>query len=209
MTALPDEVRGALGAIVRGFAESAHWSALAQPVIGECAECGGTGWYGDNACDTCDLADGEYPPEPEPVDSYSLASGEIRRMGLLVLRWLRTHGELAARGLERYSRDSRSGQWEEGELFGHDLALSCQRHGTGFWDRAVLDVCDTCGGLLDGRGRKRSCPGCGLDAGPPVSLGESLSEASHELPEELGAWIDASDDGQVVRFDGLREIGER
>lgn len=99
----------------------------------------------------------------DPADAYELAEGEAFRLGLLACRWVRDHRELVEQAIEHASL----------RAIGHDLWLTSQRHGAGFWD-----------------------------GGYPEALGDALTEASRDISSSAHAWVEIDDQGEdVVRFE--------
>ena len=95
------------------------------------------------------------PETGEPLDSVDLAPGEAYLLGLQAARWARANWELAEAGAKVLYGPG----WTGWEGVGHNLWLSMQRHGTGFWDRGLGD------------------------------LGDRLHEAALSLPEHAYGWI--------------------
>jgi hypothetical protein len=99
----------------------------------------------------------------QAAEAYKLAKGERFRLGLLACRWVRDHRELVEQATEHASLRS----------IGHDLWLTSQHHGAGFWDGAF-----------------------------PEALGDALTEASRDISSGACAWVEIDDQGEeVVMFE--------
>ncbi len=79
------------------------------------------------------------PEAPEFLDAAGdLAPGQALRMGLEACRWARANLEIVDTAVDALE----TGEYTGEELVGHNLWLTAQHHGVGFWDRGLGELGD-------------------------------------------------------------------
>jgi len=120
-------------------------------------------------------------------DVDDLFEGDALKIRTLIERWCAKHASLLVEYYERVParrRCSDGERWTVAESCGHDLALTAQRCGVGFWDRKELEEDD---------------------------LGARLSKAANDMPAEYMLFIPtdeqyaarAKSPAGVLRIDSL------